>query len=55
MLSCIVGGLWVIGALCYAAALWKKEGPNAIGEAFLWPLMLVVRATHQTKEGPKDS
>lgn len=56
MLSWIVGGLWVIGAVAYGIAFWKREGPGAVAEALLWPLMLIVRATHQTKdEEPRES
>jgi len=49
-LALILAAVWCLGAICYATARWKKERHDALAGALMWPIMVVVNATHQEKE-----
>lgn len=53
----IIGwALWLLGAISYGI-VFRKKGGLVIGEALLWPIMLMIRLTHPDQtidEEPED-
>ena len=50
-LNLLVGFLWLVGAIVYGAYVNRKDGPeDAVGDAVIWPIALVIRISEKLDE-----